>query len=288
MDTGENSSTGAVKNMGLISQHYLVMVTGRMLPLMALFGTTILFSHSLSQEAYASYQSVWMYVNLVSVIIGFGITTVIFSSQANEFLIFIRENRKAIFPFYTLLWLCTFLIFAMASMQFSVALKLWVIIFMSLQAFNTISETWLIKNGGAVRYCIINVIYAIAFFSWHYLVLVSGFDLEMLVKGIVLFSAGKLITLITFRVRRAQRFHTKVMEVNLFHHWTYNGANDILGVLAKWIDKLILIYLLTPAQFAVFFNGSIEIPLFSILVSFTGSLMMTQMADRLQLKQTVV
>lgn len=287
MDTAENSRIGKVKSSAFISEHYVLMMTGRMMPLLALFGATILFSHMLSREDYGLYQSVWMYVNLVSVIIGFGVTTVIFSSQPTGLLLFLRKNKRVILPFYIVLWIFTFLIFTFASHQFSIGLKLWVISFMILQTSNTIAETWLIKNGGSVRYFIINLVYGLAFFFWHYLVLVSGFSLEWLVKGLVCFSAGKFLALLTFSMRPDKLSHTAILEKKLFSHWAYNGANDIISVLAKWADKLILIYLLTPAQFAIFFNGSIEIPLFSIFVSFTGSLMMAQMAERLRMRESL-
>lgn len=289
MDSKEDSSPGKIiSNTKLISPHYLLMMAGRLLPLISLFGAAILYAHSLSPADYALYQSVWMYVNLVAVIIGFGITTVIFSTQSASFIQFVKANIKVILPFYTILWATVLLLFAIASQQYAFSLKIWVILFMILQASNSITESWLIKNGGEIRYFAINILYSIVFFSWHYLVLYNGFDLEWLIKGILCFSLAKFLAIFTFAARHLRVARGNAKATGLFAHWTYNGINDIVGILSKWIDKLIMIYLLTPSEFAIFFNGSIEIPLLSIFVSFAGSLMMVQMTRRMEISESVV
>lgn len=289
MDSMEDTGISKViKDTPLISPHYLSMMAGRMMPLLALFGATILYAHQLPSASYAIFQSIWMYVNIVSVIIGFGITTVIFSSQATELARFIKENKRSIIFFYSLLWIITLTIFAFVSHQYTFTLKIWVIVFMMVQASNTILETWLIKNNGEVQYFLVNTIYGITFFIWHYQVLHSGFDIVWLIKGIVFFAFAKFILLIIFPRRLHDEKPEKRITPTLLSHWTYNGMNDIISILSKWIDKLILIYLLTPSEFAIFFNGSIEIPLLAIFISFTGSLMMVQMSNRTKENQSVI
>ena len=65
-------------------------------------------------------------------------------------------------------------------------------------------------------------------------------------------------------------------EKHFLRHWAYLGMNEVLGVISKWIDKVFLLYLLTASDFAVFFNGSFEIPLFGLLISVAGSLMLIE------------
>jgi O-antigen/teichoic acid export membrane protein len=57
--------------------------------------------------------------------------------------------------------------------------------------------------------------------------------------------------------------------------------NDTLGVISKWMDKVFLIYLLTATDFAIFFNGSFEIPLFGLLVSVTGSFLLIEISGNI-------
>ena len=61
------------------------------------------------------------------------------------------------------------------------------------------------------------------------------------------------------------------------------GINEILGVISKWIDKVFLLYLLTASDFAVFFNGSFEIPLFGLLISVAGSLMLIEFSANIKM-----
>ncbi len=289
MDSTEDSGIGKVKNnSSLISPHYIPMMVGRMMPLLALFATTILYAHQLPSASYGIFQSIWMYVNIVSVILGFGVTTIIFSSQVNTFLSLVKYKLKIITIFYTGLWIVALIIFAIAAHQYSLSLKLWVIIFIILQATNTITESWLIRNGGEVRYFLVNTSYGIAFFAWHFIVLRSGFDIEWLIKGIVCFAIVKFLLLIQFSKRASVEVQVPEQNPLIFSHWAFNGINDIINILTKWIDKLILVYLLTPTEFAIFFNGSIEIPLLSIFISFSGSLMMVQMAKGKEKNESVV
>jgi O-antigen/teichoic acid export membrane protein len=55
--------------------------------------------------------------------------------------------------------------------------------------------------------------------------------------------------------------------------------NDVLGIFSKWIDKFFLIYLLSAADFAIFFNGSFEIPLFGLVISVAGIFLTTEISD---------
>jgi len=72
-----------------------------------------------------------------------------------------------------------------------------------------------------------------------------------------------------------------IEQKSFFNHWLSYGINDTLGVISKWMDKVFLIYLLTAADFAIFFNGSFEIPLFGLLISVTGSFLLIEISGNL-------
>jgi len=71
-------------------------------------------------------------------------------------------------------------------------------------------------------------------------------------------------------------------------HWGYLGLNEIFGIISKWIDKIFLLYLVSASDFAIFFNGSFEIPLFGLLISVAGSFMLIEFSENLQLKSRIV
>lgn len=252
-------------------------MAGRLFPLIALLLVTILYAHGLSLEEYGTFQSVWMYANLASVVMGYGLGTIIFSTHTGTLILFVQNNRKYILGFYAVLWVvCVATFFLVTS--FSPLLKIWIAIFIFFQNINSITETWLIKNNGENAYFRINLFYSLIFFGWHYYILQNGYDLEKLIAGIVLLSLVKLILLLIFRKKNTPVPVENPDEEKLLPHWIFAGINDVLGIFTKWIDKLVLVYILLPSEFAIFFNGSIEIPLFSIFIGMTGSYMMMQMS----------
>lgn len=248
-----------------------------MLPLIALLFISILYSHALSLDAYGLYQSVWMYANLVSVIIGYGLSTIIFSTHSNAFFDFVKQHKRTILIFYSLLWIIALIIFLVIT-NFSPYLKFLIVLFILIQNVNTISETWLIKNHGERSYFYINLLYAILFFTWHYYILSHDYQLQNVIAGIVVLSVLKFLFLFLFRKTVQPVPFESLAEGKFFSHWNFAGINDVLSIFTKWIDKLILVYLLSSSDFAIFFNGSIEIPLFAIFISMTGNYMMMQMS----------
>lgn len=283
MDKTENANSGKIVQSlpTAFSIRYLWHLSGRLLPLFSLLFITIIYSHRLSLDEYSLFQSVWMYANVISVIIGYGVTTIIFSSDTYTIISFIKRNRKEIFTSYSVLSLAACVIFYIVSDHFSVALKLLVILFIFLQFVNTILETWIIRNEKQSQYLLINLAYAIFFFLWHlYIIFQPAFQLNMLIVGVIILSALKMMLLFTIKPATTGTDHiTTATEKELKRHWAYAGINDIFGILSKWADKLILIYLLTPGEFAIFFNGTIDIPFVAMFISITGSYMMMRMAS---------
>jgi O-antigen/teichoic acid export membrane protein len=125
------------------------------------------------------------------------------------------------------------------------------------------------------------------FFVWHYYILFNGFNLNNLIAGIIAIALLKMVLLIITR-RHEDTSIEPSSDQKFLRHWIYLGVNDISGVLARWIDKLFLLYLLTAADFAIFFNGSFEIPLFGLLISVVGSILLIDISGNIADKTKVV
>lgn len=262
-------------------------MAGRLLPLMALLAVTVIYAHRLTLQDYGIFQSVWMYSNLVSVVLGFGVTTIIFATYAQTFFNFIRIHAKKVFGFYTILWVSAIAIFWVVT-PYTFILKITIVLFIVFQNMNSISESWLIRNQGDKIYLSINIVYSVSFFLWHYYVLRNGYVLETVMVGITALSVLKFLSLIWFRRIPSQENSGPTDTQAFLSNWTFTGIKDIIGIISKWIDKLILIYLLTPSEFAIFFNGSIEIPVIGIIFGMTGSYMMMQMTRSTPRKEWVI
>lgn len=235
-----------------------------------MFVISIIFSRNLDYNNYGKFQSVWMYTNILNVIISFGLSTIILSTNLNFLFSFIKNNRKKLSLFYSLLSVTALTVFFLFAKSFSISLKFLLIGFIIIQNITTISETLLIKRQGEKISFVINSIYSLLFFGWHIYILTSGYSLYNLIAGIMVISIVKWI-IIVFVPKRREEYESAYDEKNFLNHWKFLGLNEVLGVISKWIDKVFLLYLLTSADFAIFFNGSFEIPLFGLLISVMGS-----------------
>ncbi|MEO8763151.1 MAG: polysaccharide biosynthesis C-terminal domain-containing protein [Ginsengibacter sp.] len=268
-----NSSTEAYKPF--IARKYLWLFLGRIMPLVSLFLITIIYSRQLSYDDYGTFQSIWMYANIVNVVISFGVSSVILSTSLPFLFSFLKSKRKIIAPFYIVLSMAGLAAFFFLAKNFTTPQKWLLIIFMVIQNTITIAETLLIKRGRERLSFVINFFYAAFFFGWHIYILLYGYSLVKLVEGIVLISFIKLVAILMVRVKK--EYHIPVSSENHFlAHWGYLGLNEVFGIFSKWVDKIFLLYLLTVSDFAVFFNGSFEIPLFGLLISVAGSLMLIE------------
>ncbi len=264
----------------LAVQKFSWLFVGRVLPVLILLAITILYSRRLPFEDYGKFQSVWMYSNVVNVIISFGLSAVILSTNSKFLFSFIKKNKKKLVIFYSSLWLSGLTAFFLLAKNFYPSLKILLIFFIVIQNISVIYETILIKNHGEKKSLLINFIYSLLFLCWHLFVLYTGYFLFNLMAGVCILSVLKLIAMILVLVK--EELHEKPISENSFlSHWGYLGLNDILGVISKWMDKIFLLYLLTAGDFAIFFNGSFEIPLFGLLISVAGSFLLIEISGNL-------
>ena len=267
---------------GIPIQKSVYLFFGKALPVIILFLITIIYSRKLSYDEYGTFQSVWMYANIVNVIISFGLSAVILSTNLDFLLSFIKKNQRIIISFYAALSIIVLIGFSYFSKNFNVVEKDLIIAFIVIQNIITVTETLLIKQGGEKKAFAINFFYSLLFFAWHLYVLFTSYILTYLIAGICIISVLKLIATIFFTSNN-KIVSTATSDRKFLSHWAYLGSNEILGIIAKWIDKIFLLYLLTTADFAIFFNGSFEIPLFGLLISVTGSLLLIEISANTKL-----
>ncbi|MEO6330035.1 MAG: oligosaccharide flippase family protein [Ginsengibacter sp.] len=272
---------------GIPVQKSVYLFFGKAVPVLMLFLITILYSRRLSYHDYGTFQSVWMYANLLNVITGFGVTSLLLSSNLSSLAAFIKRHLLKIICAYSVLWIAAMTIFLLYGKNFSTAVKSLLILFVLIQSISIVLETILIKFHKERIVFLISFIYSLLFFGWHYYILLNGFSLHKLIEGIIILSVARFIAMCFFR-QKTTIAEEPLNDNRYFKHWVFLGFNDITGVLSRWIDKLLLVYLLTPAEFALFFNGSFEIPLFGLLVSVAGSVMLIEISKSLSAKTKVI
>ena len=261
---------------------------GKVLPVLILILITIIYSRKLSFDEYGKFQSVWMYANIVNVVISFGLSAIILSTPLHFLFSFIKNNRKRLIIFYSVLWGAGLIALFLFAKNFNSSLKFLLIVFIIIQNVAAIIETLLIKQQGEKISFVINSFYSLLFFGWHLYVLGNIYSLSFLIAGICILSALKLLAMILVLPGRELHEGTTIEQKHFLSHWAYLGINDTLGVISKWMDKVFLLYLLTTADFAIFFNGSFEIPLFGLLVSVTGSFLLIEISGNIRLTDKII
>jgi len=170
-------------------------------------------------------------------------------------------------------------------------------LFVSVDQFTSISKVlfillliaqsvYLIQEASTISYNLnnfllqVNLVYGFVFFSWHMLVLFTiGYSLEMCLIGILASSFIRNIHLYVLMARhsksnsRMQLISKKLidkMELLWF------GMNDSIQIVTKWFDKIVLLFLLTSSDFAIYFNGTYEIPLIGLGLTVFQNIIITK------------
>lgn len=263
----------------------VLLFAGRLMPALVLVLISILYSRNLNYVDYGTFQSIWMYINIAAVVLSFGIPSVILSVEMFQIEAFFKKHKSKI----VLLLSFLFFIACAAVFQIRHVQSITKVLGSGLiltQAAISIFETILVKQIRDKALLYINFIYSLAFFLWHYYQLQHSFNINALLTGLLMLQSIKLIILQSFT--KKNQVQNDIINAKAFiSHWSYLGLNDVLGVISKWIDKLIILYFITPDEFALFFNGTYEIPFISLFVSVTGNLFVINITENINSKSRV-
>lgn len=257
----------------------LLLLISKLLPVAVQLLIIFIFSRRLSYDNYGSYQSIWLYIGVLSAIGLFGLPSLLLSSSTQNILSWVRENRKTAVPIFILLNLLPLVYLLTMVQHFSIGVKLLLLIVLIAQNISIVIETIAIKNEYEKNVVISNIIFAALFLMWHLYVLSDNYSLVKLLPGLFLLFLIKSLFLL--QRRKQPLSETSIfVEQNIGKQWLYLGINDVLGMLFKWLDKWVILLLVTTAQFAVYFNGAYEIPVFALLVSAMGNIMIVEMSKK--------
>ena len=119
----------------------------------------------------------------------------------------------------------------------------------------------------------ISVGYAGLFVLSHGLLVRQVFSSEQLITSLLLASALRLAALGYL----AQRGPTEAAPLAplawpaVRSYWAHTAFNDVVQVLFRWVDKLALNFLLPATLFALYFNGTLDVPFLPLLLGAAGS-----------------
>lgn len=217
-------------------------------------------------------------MGILSVIGLFGLPALLLSSSLKNIIDWIRANKKTTVPVLVLLNLLPVVYLITIVQDLSILVKFLLLVVIIFQNISIIIEALAIKNEREKNVAVSNIIFSALFLVWHLYVLNSGFSLEKLLPGLVLLYILKSLLLFNKKIFDYNPTPQFVSPEIIGKQWFYLGINDVLGMLFKWLDKWVILLILSATQFAIYFNGAYEIPVFALMVSAVGSIMLVELS----------
>ena len=237
--------------------------------------TIILFANKLSVKDYASYQHVWIVINLFCTIIPFGLSALLLNVNTGAIKNWIFTNKQIVITsvIVGIIALLFYLFFIMSN--FENTEKVFLFLFIIIQIITLIGEAILTKQGKEKTIFWINTFYFIAYLLLHYFIVIKFYNLATLLLGLIIITIVKAFFLFMLKNRIE-----KIIEEDktISKEWIYLGTNDLLNTIVKWLDKWIILWLWPTASFAVYFNGTYEIPIFLLLLGAVGSVSIVEIS----------
>ena len=261
-------------------KNFIPVFIARLLPLIILVVISILYSRKLSYDEYGRFQTFWIYSNVLNIIITFALPSIILANREVVFEFFFQSFKKKIGLFYLLLFACVAAVFYFSVHTLSATIKIYSLVFILLQFITTLADTLLIKRSQLKLYFTANFIYSILFFGIHLYFYVFAFDLQLLIFCLLYLLAAKSMLFFFVKKLVPDSYYSNSHKI-FFKNWLYLGSNEVIGVIARWLDKMYVVFLLSAANFAVFVNGTIEIPLFAVLISAAETFMLTKISHNI-------
>ena len=262
-----------------IFKRSFLLILGKVTRLIVQVFIIIWYSRKLSFTDYGTYQSIWLYVNIVSIFSMFGLPSLILSTSSKNIIIWIRQNKVLFFFWSSLLNFIPLIYILFKVDEYSFAIRILVIMLIIVQNISIITETVAIKKEKEKLILVTNIIFSAGYFIWHLMVLYRGYSLPLLLLGLVFMFIIKSLLMLYYG-NKDTVLPTPANTVQMGRQWLYLGVNDVLGVLATWLDKWVILVFLSVSQFAVYFNGAYEIPIFGLMVSAVGNIMIVEFSKK--------
>lgn len=128
---------------------------------------------------------------------------------------------------------------------------------------------------------VVSVGYAGLFILSHGLLIGQLISSAQLMAGLLLASAVRLVALgyLARLAPAAPALAEPLAWAAVRSHWAHTAFNDVVQVLFRWVDKLALNFLLPAALFALYFNGTLDVPFLPLLLGAAGSTLLLHFGE---------
>lgn len=260
-----------------LARRSIFLMSNSLLKLITQIAVIILYAKQLSILDYGIYQSIWMYVNIISVIALFGLPSLILSNNFSNITACIKLNKKIFTAYALAVCMLPFVYFFYFENNMNHIVKILLMVLIFNQIIATLVETQAIKKEKEVLLFTTNILYNLLYLAIHLYVLYTNYHVENLLVGIIVLLLTK--TLIQKLVLNKSILKTTILNNTIISsQWLFLGITDVVGIIFKWVDKWVVLLFISLNEFSIYFNGSYEIPIYGLMVSAIGNVMVTEMS----------
>lgn len=273
---------GTVYKSVLKNAAYIFFI--KLFPAFASIIVLVLYSRNLPQTDYGNYQELWVKILLFGTLAYIGLPVTIITYSADFIKYFFRQIRPrhvVLYALWALLCVGTFGYF-----MFHLGLPVWLLVALPLlYAGHAVQEALLMASKKMTRLLVVNAMYALYFLGVH-VAFLEGYDLIRLLQWLSLGMLVRLVLLTLLVVLVYKRVEVQHLTADALHQaqklWMHLGLYDLIQTLFRYVDKFILVHLLSAGLFAVYFNGvqSAEVPLLPYLLGAVASSLLLQLSDK--------
>jgi O-antigen/teichoic acid export membrane protein len=238
------------------------LMVSRTFPTLALLAVNMWYARKLDFYDYASYQSAWLWANALTLLGTIGLPKYLLTFGGGHQL-FAKHKKRKLFSIGFIIVLTGYLL----SPFFSVFSWIEMLLFLSvilMQAAVLIYESILLHARRNRRIMFSSFVFSGCLLAGHYIIEQWGFNLTSWLGMMLVVGTIRAVMMYSPRTGDSNDAE-KPAELK----WI--AANDALQFVTKWLDKIILVYLLTPKEYSIYFNGTNEIPLTGVLIAAFGA-----------------
>lgn len=255
-----------------------LLISSSILRIGVQFVVIFLYARNLTLNEYGFYQSVWLYINIASVVSLFGLPSLLLSGAVINIKNWIRWHKKSFFQIACVLNLVPLIYIFIFANNFDLITKCLLGLLIVVQNIAIITEVLTIKKEQEFLVLLSNIIFITGYFLWHIILLYNNYSLQLLLVGLTFMFVIKLFLQWYF----SKGIIKEETDKDSFRgkQWFYMGLYEVTGVIAKWLDKWLILTFISVTQFATYFNGAYEIPVFGLMVSAVGNIMLVEFSKQ--------
>jgi O-antigen/teichoic acid export membrane protein len=254
----------------------------RLAPALASFIALVLLSRYTEADFYGRYQAFWVQWQVLNTIACLGLPTLIFTYPLEKVTGLIRGLKR--YEASALLGWMLAIAVVMAMLHYTIGDSLFhpllAGMFLLISVLVVLAEAYLMLGRKFQAVSIISTLYALYFITAHWLFIRHRLDVRQLFILIVSGATLRLIILIIQAYRQFSSVHTVVNNplTSIRSLWFHLALYDTVQMLFRWVDKLVLGFILAAPLFARYFNGTIDIPFLPLLLGAAGSALLMQLS----------